>query len=243
MPVAHLAQSGPRQNYLLSALPDNDFQNLLQELQPVQLEVGQTVHEAGPVSHAWFPASCVLSLQYVTSHGATIEVASIGDEGMAGVDAVMSDDHFQHPVVVRAAGIAYRLPVQTLITEFRRCPTLQAVTLRYLHSLLAQVMQAAACNRHHSIEQQLCRCLLSSLDRQPDSDIRLTQEFIANTLGVRRESITEAARKLQQAGVIHYRRGHITVDDRRALEAEACECYGVVRREVERMQQDGRIAA
>ena len=242
MAIAHIAQHGPRQNYLLAALPESSFQHLLPQLAAVQLESGQMVDDSRGLPHAWFPATCVLSMQYTTSEGYATEVACIGNEGMTGIGAVMSGERLRHPLVVRSAGIAYRLPVRTVIDEFRRCEQWHNALLRYIQALLAQIMQTAACNRYHSIDQQFCRWLLTTLDRQATNQLSLTQEAIANTLGVRRESITEAARKLQRAGAIHYSRGHITVDDRSRLEAGACECYGLVRQEFERMQ-DRRIAA
>jgi CRP-like cAMP-binding protein len=241
MPITLIAPSGaphsPRQNLLLSALPEADYQRLLPHLEPVQLKIGQPMYDTGTaMRHVYFPANCIVSMLYVTRNGASTETAVIGNEGMVGVALLMGGETLQHPTIVKSAGVAYRVRESIIRTEFKQCNTLQDILLRYTHALLSQIAQTAACNRHHSIDQQFCRCLLSSLDRSGSNELSMTQEFIANILGVRRESVTEAARKLQSAGLIHYTRGHIVVTDRKGLEMEVCECYSAVKREFDRMR-------
>lgn len=233
-------RESPRENALLAALPEPDYQRIAALLIPVQLQAGQLLHDGALASYAWFPAGCILSLQVSTESGACAEVACIGSEGVAGVEAVLADGARPQPALVRSAGLAWRLPVPALQREFAHSSALQAVLLAYVQVLFLQLMQSAACSRHHSVDQQLCRCLLASLDRQPGQTLHMTQEFIAGLLGVRRESVTEAARRLQQAGIIHYSRGHIEVLDRAALEVQACECYAVTR---QRQAGPRRIAA
>jgi CRP-like cAMP-binding protein len=247
MAITYIAPAGslhsPTQNLLLAALPEADYQRLLPELEPVQMKIGQTLYETGaPMRHVYFLASSFVSLLYVTRNGATTETAVIGNEGMVGIALIMGGETIQNPTVVKSSGVGYRVREAVIQAEFKHCDSLQQILLRYTHALLSQIAQTAACNRHHSIDQQFCRCLLSSLDRSSSNELSMTQEFIANTLGVRRESVTEAARKLQNAGLIHYSRGHITVTDRKGLESEVCECYSVVKREFDRMRP-GRIAA
>lgn len=243
MPITPVAPPSPAQNHLLSALPEADYQRLLPQLEPVKMDIGQPLYETGcQMRHVYFPASCIVSLLYVTQNGATTEIAVIGNEGMIGVALFMGGETVRNPTMVKSSGYGYRLKESVLKEEFKHCESLQQILLRYTHALLAQVTQTAACNRHHSIDQQFCRCLLSSLDRLPSNELSMTQEFIANTLGVRRESVTEAAKKLQNAGLIHYSRGHIVVTDRKGLESEVCECYSVVKKEYDRIRTD-RIAA
>ena len=243
MAIAHIAPHNPQQNHLLAALPEEDYQRLLPQLEPVQMKIGQPLYETGaPMRHVYFLATSIVSLLYVTQNGATTEIAVIGNEGMVGVGLFMGGETTRSPTMVKSSGYGYRLKESIIKDEFKRCDSLQHILLRYTHALLAQVTQTAACNRHHSIDQQFCRFLLSSLDRLPSNELIMTQEFIANTLGVRRESVTEAAKKLQSAGLIHYSRGHITVTDRKGLESEVCECYSVVKKEYDRMRTD-RIAA
>lgn len=229
MPIAQLAPLSPRHNSLLASLPEAEVQRLAPLLSPVQLEAGQLLHESWGERHAFFPANAVLSLHYTTSQGATAEVACIGSEGVAGVEALLAPDTPSYPLLTRSSGCAFRLPLAALEREFHASPALQMALMGFLRSLLAQLMQATACSRHHAVQQQLCRCLLAGLDRQSGSVLHMTQEFIAGLLGVRRESVTAAARELQQAGAIHYSRGHIHVLDRQRLEAEACECYRLLR--------------
>lgn len=239
MPIAQIAQHTPKQNLLLAALPEADYQRLLPHLEPVQLKIGQPLYETGSqMRHVYFLATCIVSLLYVTQNGSTTETAVIGNEGMVGVSLFMGGENSHNPTMVKSAGMAYRLKESVICDEFKHCDSVQHILLRYTQALLTQITQTAACNRHHSIDQQFCRCLLSSLDRLPSNELSMTQEFIATTLGVRRESVTEAAKKLQSAGLIHYTRGHITVTDREGLEAEVCECYSVVRKVYERMRKD-----
>ncbi|MDB5763124.1 MAG: Crp/Fnr family transcriptional regulator [Herminiimonas sp.] len=243
MAIPHITPHSPKQNHLLAALPDADFRRLLPELEAVQMKIGQPLYETGSqMRHVYFPANSIVSLLYVTRNGAATEIAVIGNEGMVGVALFMGGETTQNPTMVKSSGYAYRLKESVIKEEFKHCESLQYILLRYTHALLAQITQTAACNRHHSIDQQFCRCLLSSLDRLPSNEVSMTQEFIANTLGVRRESVTEAAKKLQSAGLIHYSRGHIIVTDRKGLESEVCECYSVVKKEYDRMRSD-RIAA
>ena len=220
-----------KQNLLLAALPEADYQRLFVQLEPVQLKIGQPLDGPGvSCAHAYFIVSGVVSMLYRTLDGEVSEVAVIGNEGMAGVELFMGGSAHA-VVVVKSAGFAYRMREAAIQAEFRQCDSLQRVLLRYTHSLLGQIAQTAACNRHHSIDQQFCRFLLTNLDRLPSSELHMTQESIAHALGVRRESITEAAKKLQSAGLIRYSRGHITVTDREGLESGACECYAAVKRE------------
>ena len=231
MSIAQLAPYSPRQNSLLGALAEPDYQRLATLLTPVQLEAGQLLHSAGGLRHAWFPVTSILSLQYMTSHGAGAEVACIGAEGVAGLEATLAPDSPGWPLLARRGGVAWRMPLAALQEHMRACPALHALLMSSLQHLFAQLMQSAACSRHHPVEQQFCRCLLDGLDRHAGSELDKTQEFIASLLGVRRESVTEAARRLQQAGVIHYSRGHIRVLQRQALEQQACECYQALRRQ------------
>jgi CRP-like cAMP-binding protein len=240
MATTHIAPCGlqsPRLNHLLAALPAPDYERMLPYLEPVQLKIGQQLYETGmPMRHVYFPITSIVSLLYITRNGSTTETAVIGNEGMVGVALLMGGEITQNPTIVKSSGIAYRARESAILDEFKHCDSLQQILLRYTHALLLQVAQTAACNRHHSIDQQFCRCLLSSLDRSAGNELSMTQEFIAGILGVRRESITEAARKLQSAGLIHYSRGHIVVTDRKGLESEACECYSVVKREYDRIR-------
>ena len=223
---------GARLNQLLGALPDADFDDLSSHLESVTLRLGESIYEpGGRLAHAVFPTTSIMSLHYVTATGASAETAGVGNEGMVGVALFMGGDTTASSARVLVAGGAYRLPAGQLRLAFDRSGSLRGLLLRYVHSLIAQTVQVAACNRHHPIEQQFCRWLLSTLDRAPSGDLVMTQELVSHTLGVRRESITEAAARLQQAGLISYRRGHISVVDRAGLEQRACECYGALRRE------------
>lgn len=221
-----------RLNRLLAALPDADFADLSAHLERVTLRLGESIYEpGGRLPYAVFPIQSIVSLHYVTETGASAETAAVGNEGMVGLAIFMGGDTTASSARVLVAGDAYRLPAGQLRLAFERIAGLRLLLLRHAQSLIAQIAQVAACNRHHPIEQQFCRWLLSTLDRAPTGDLVMTQELVSHTLGVRRESITEAAKRLQQAGVISYRRGHISVLDRAGLEQRACECYGVVRRE------------
>ncbi|MTW21113.1 Crp/Fnr family transcriptional regulator [Allochromatium palmeri] len=227
----------PRQNQLLAALPDCEFERLSAALELVQLPLGMALYEPGmELDHVYFPTTSIVSLLYVMENGASAEIAVAGNEGIVGIAVFMGGGTVQNRAVVQSAGHAYRLKGRALKQEFarvggRRHGTLQPLLLRYTMSLLAQMAQTAVCNRHHTVDQQLCRWLLLSLDRLPGNELHMTQELIANMLGVRREGVTEAAGKLQSAGLIHYSRGHITVLDRPGLESRVCECYEVVRKE------------
>lgn len=243
MGITDFGSPNPKQNHLLAALPDEDFQRLLAHLELVPMKLGESVYDASrSMQYVYFPTNSIVSLLSVTKSGATTETAAVGNEGMVGVGMVMGDETLPGPTLVRSSGYAYRLRDSIIKNEFKHCDSMQALLLRYTQTLMAQMAQNAACNRHHSIEQQLCRCLLSSLDRLQTNELSMTQEFIAGLLGVRRESVTEAARKLQSAGLIHYSRGHITVTDRAGLEASVCECYSVVRKTFDTIRID-RIAA
>jgi len=235
MPVA----PSPSQNHLLAALPTADFERLAVHLELVPLALGQMLYEPGEqLRHAYFPTTSIVSLHYVTESGASAETAGVGNEGMVGVSLFMGGDTTSSSAVVQTAGHAYRLERRWLKQEFDRADLLQRVLLRYTQALMTQMAQTATCNRHHSVEQQLCRWLLLTLDRAPSHELVMTQELVASMLGVRRESVTEAAGNLQNAGYIRYRRGHIGVLDRAGLESRACECYGVVKKEVTRLLND-----
>lgn len=223
-------------NHLLSGLPELVLARLRPALEAVQLEAGQVLYEAGGrLSHMYFPLSAIVSLQYVMSDGASAEIAVVGHDGVIGVALFMGGESTSSRALVRGAGQALRLPAALLKEEFSRQGELQILLLRYTQVLLTQMAQSAVCNRHHSIEQQLCRCLLLSLDRARNTTLALTQELIANLLGVRREGVSEAAGRLQQQGVIRYNRGSIKVLERARLEALCCECYAVVKRETDRI--------
>ena len=227
---------GPRQNRLLAALPDADYQRLLPALEPVSLPLGQVLYEAGGSQpHVYFPTDSIISLLYVMEDGASAEIAVTGCEGLVGVALFMGGETTPSRAVVQSAGAGYRLRAGVLKKEFDRGGAVHHLALRYTQALLTQMAQTAVCNRHHSVEQQLCRWLLLSLDRLPSNELTMTQELIANMLGVRREGVTEAAGRLQAAGLIKYSRGHIEVLDRTRLERRVCECYGVVKREYDRL--------
>jgi len=230
------AQYTPRQNHLLAALPREDYERLLPDLEPVPLPLGWTVHSAGDQEkYLYFITAGIVSRFYVTENGASAESAVTGSEGVIGIASFLGGESTPSRAVVQSAGYAYRLKAAALKTEFERGGPLQHLLLRYTQALLTQMAQTAVCNRHHSVEQQLCRWLLLSLDRLPSNELNMTQELIANMLGVRREGVTEAAGHLQAAGLIHYSRGHITVLDRPKLEARVCECYAAVRKEMDRL--------
>lgn len=224
------------QNRLLAGLPVADAARLAPRLELVPLRLGDMIYEPGTqMRHAYFPTTSVVSLHYVMQSGASAETAGVGHEGVVGVSLFMGGDTTPSSAVVQVTGHAYRLETSALLEEFRRAGALQRRLLRYTQALIAQMTQTAVCNRHHSIEQQLCRWLLLTLDRLVFRELLVTQEQIAGTLGVRRESITDAAGGLQAAGFIRYRRGHIAVLDRAGLQQRSCECYAVVRDEIERL--------
>ncbi len=229
----------PQHNHLLAALPQADFDLFAQHLELVPMALGQMLYEPGTqLRHAFFPTTSIVSLHYVTETGASAETAGVGNEGVVGISLFMGGDTTPSSAVVQTAGHAYRLDRHVLQSEFNRAGALQRLLLRYTQALMTQMAQSAVCNRHHSVEQQLCRWLLLTMDRVPARELVMTQELVASMLGVRRESVTEAAGNLQTAGYIRYRRGHIAVLERQGLEASACECYGVVKKELERLLSD-----
>lgn len=230
-----------RQNHLLAALPLAEFEHLSAQLELVQLPLGTMLYAPGEqLQHAYFPTTSIVSLHYVMASGASAEAAGVGNEGVVGVSLFMGGNTTPSSAVVQTAGHAYRLERRVLLEEFNRAGLMQRLLLRYTQALITQIMQTAACNRHHSVEQQLCRWLLLTIDRVPSAELIMTQELIASMLGVRREGITEAAGKLQNAGCIRYRRGHIAVLDRAGLETRTCECYAVVKKELTRLLTDVR---
>jgi CRP-like cAMP-binding protein len=231
----------PTHNHLLAALPASELERFAPRLEPAALPLGEMLYEpGGQLEHAYFPVSAIVSLHYVTASGASAAVAGVGNEGMLGVSLFMGGDTTPSSAVVQTAGRAYRLERRLLKEEFNRNGALQNLLLRYTQALMAQMTQTAVCNRHHSVEQQLCRWLLATLDRIPSGQIVMTQELVAGMLGVRREGVTEAAGRLQQAGFIQSRRGHIAVLERAGLETRVCECYAVVRNEFHRLLYDRR---
>jgi CRP-like cAMP-binding protein len=229
----------PNQNHLLAALPTAEFEPLADHLELVHLPLGEMLYEpGGQMRHAYFPTTAIISLHYVMESGASAESAGVGNEGMLGVSLFMGGNSTSSSAVVQTAGHAYRLEGPQLLQAFHRAGLLQRVLLRYTQALMTQMSQTAVCNRHHTVEQQLCRWLLLTLDRSPSNELVMTQELIANMLGVRREGVTEAAGNLQRAGFISYRRGHIAVLDRHGLEQRVCECYAVVKTELKRLLCD-----
>jgi CRP-like cAMP-binding protein len=231
----------PRQNHLLAALPTEEFEALAAHLELVPMPLGQILYDpGGQLQHAYFPTTAIVSLHYVMESGASAESAGVGNEGVVGISLFMGGETTPSSAVVQTAGHAYRLQSRLLKRAFSRAGLLQNLLLRYTQALITQMSQTAACNRHHSVEQQLCRWLLLTLDRLPSTELVMTQELVASMLGVRREGITEAAGNLQRAGVISYRRGHIAVLDRSGLETRACECYAVVKKELSRLLSDVR---
>ena len=231
----------PQQNHLLAALPPAELERLSAHLGLVPLRLGEILYEpGGQMQHAYFPTTSIVSLHYVMESGASAETAGVGNEGVVGISLFMGGDTTPSSAVVQTAGHAYRLAGRLLKQEFNRAGPMQHLLLRYTQALITQMIQTAACNRHHSVEQQLCRWLLLTLDRLPSRELVMTQELVASMLGVRREGITQAAGNLQQAGLIRYRRGHIAVADRAGLEARACECYAVVKKELGRLLSDVR---
>lgn len=226
----------PKDNELLAAFPAEVQERIFPYLDLCSLQLGKVLYEAGDVMrYVYFPTDCIISLVYEMEDGASAEISVVGLEGILGIAAFMGGESSSSRAMVLHAGNCYRLPVQRLQYEFNNNSTARSILLRYTQSLIAQMGQTAVCNRHHTIDQQLCRWLLLSLDRLPSDKITMTQELIANMLGVRRESVTEAAGKLQHRGVIRYQRGRITVIDRPQLEALCCECYAVVRKEAIRL--------
>src|SRR6202047_1059346 len=232
MPDSH----DPQQNHLLAALSPAERERIYPHLRLVPMPLGEILYESGDLlRHVYFPTDSIVSLLYVLEDGASAEISVVGNEGLIGIALFMGGETTPSRAIVQSAGHAYRLIGQQLKDEFHRNGELQLLLLRYAQALITQMAQTAVCNRHHSVDQQLCRWLLLSLDRLPSNKLIMTQELIANMLGVRREGVTDAAGKLQRLGVINYSRGLITVLDRRKLEELCCECYGVVKRETDRL--------
>jgi CRP-like cAMP-binding protein len=233
------SRSGPNQNHLLAALPAADFGRLSRHLELVELPLGKMLYEPDRrLEYAYFPTTSVVSLHYVMESGAAAEAAGVGNEGVVGISLVMGRDTTPSSAVVQTAGYGYRLPGRLLQQEFHRAGTMQRLLLRYAQALIAQVIQTAACNQHHLLEQQLCRFLLLTLDRVRSQKMAMTQELIADLLGVRREGIGMAIARLRRAGLISWRRGHMAVLKRSGLEARACECYFKVKAELARLRSD-----
>jgi CRP-like cAMP-binding protein len=226
----------PRNNFLLAALPDPEWQRWQSVLEKVEMPLGQVLYEPGTtLAHVYFPTTSIVSLLYVMENGASAEIAVVGNEGLVGVALFMGGESTPSRAVVQSAGYGLRLKAQLLKNEFNRAGPVLHLLLRYTQALITQMAQTAACNRHHTLDQQLCRWLLLSLDRLGTNELAMTQELIANMLGVRREGVTEAALTLQEAGLISYTRGRIKVLDRPRLEKRTCECYAVVKREYDRL--------
>jgi CRP-like cAMP-binding protein len=237
------ANHSPAQNHLLALLPPAELEALSAHLELIPMRLGEMLYEpGGQLQHVYFPTTAIVSLHYVLESGASAESAGVGNEGVVGIALFMGGNTTSSSAVVQTAGHAYRLSGRLVKQEFERAGVLQRLLLRYTQALVTQMAQTAACNRHHSVEQQLCRWLLLTLDRMRTSDLVMTQELVASMLGVRREGITEAAGNLQRAGMIRYRRGHIEVLERKGLEARSCECYAVVHKEIERLLSDIRCS-
>ena len=231
-----IPSSDSTKNHLLAALPQAESQRWLPLLESVELSLGQVLYESGTtLTHVYFPTTAIISLLYVMENGASAEIAVVGNEGIVGISLFMGGESTSSRAVVQSAGKGFRLNAQKMKEEFDRAGPVLRLLLRYTQALITQMSQTAVCNRHHSLDQQLCRWLLLSLDRLEGNQLVMTQELIANMLGVRREGVTEGALKLQHAGLIRYARGHITVLDRAGLEKRSCECYAVVKKEYDRL--------
>jgi len=234
--MAEPALHTPHQNHLLNALPPSDHARIASQLELVPMELGHVLYESGDkLRHVYFPTTSIISLLYVMEDGASAEIAVVGNEGILGISLFMGGETTPSRAIVQSAGHAFRLKAALLKEEFARYGPTMHLLLRYTQALITQMAQTAVCNRHHSVDQQLCRWLLLSLDRLGSNQLSMTQELIANMLGVRREGVTEAAGKLQDAGLIRYGRGRITVLDRPGLEKRSCECYEVVKKEFDRL--------
>lgn len=228
--------SDPTSNQLLAAIPSQDLARWRQQLEPVEMPLGSVLYEPGcPLSHVYFPSTAIVSLLYVTQDGESAEIAVVGNEGVVGIALFMGGETAPNRAVVQSAGAGFRLKAQTIKAEFNRSAPVMHLLLRYTQALITQMAQTAVCNRHHSLDQQLCRWLLMSLDRLQGNALSMTQELIADMLGVRREGVSEAAGKLQRAGLISYARGRIEILDRPGLELRTCECYAVVKGEYARL--------
>ncbi len=232
----------PNQNHLIAALPIEIYERMLPQLEEILMPLGQVLYESGSLmKYAYFPTTAIISMHYVLENGASTEISGVGNEGVLGVALFMGGNTTSSLATVQAAGYAYRMKRQLMVNEFNLAGPMMRLMLRYTQALITQISQTAVCNRHHSIEQQLCRWLLLTLDRLPSQELTITQELIAGMLGVRREGITEAAGNLQRAGLISYRRGHITILNRQGLEFRSCECYNVVKEEFIRLLCDTSI--
>jgi CRP-like cAMP-binding protein len=226
----------PKQNHLLAALQDDDYARLLPDLELFKMPLGESIYESGvPMEYVYFPTTCMISLLYVMENGDSAEIAVVGNDGLVGVSVFMGGEGMSSRAVVQNAGECYRLAAKTMESEFALGGSLQHVALRFTQALIAQMVQTGACNRHHTLEQQLCRWLLLSLDRLPGNQISMTQQLIGNMLGVRRAGVTEATDSLEENGVIRYSKGRITVLNRAKLERRACECYAAVKNEIKRL--------
>jgi CRP-like cAMP-binding protein len=233
------ARHNPNQNHLLAALPVEIFERISPHLEPISMLLGEVLYESGgQLQHVYFPTTAILSLHYIMENGASAEIAGVGNEGVLGISLFMGGNTTTSRATVQTAGFGYRLKGRLMMEEFNRAGPMMRLLLRYTQALITQMSQTAVCNRHHSVEQQLCRWLLLTLDRLSSNELIMTQELIASMLGVRREGITEAAGNLQRAGLISYRRGHITVLERSGLESRVCECYAVVKNEFDRLLCD-----
>ena len=236
LPMPAPAPHNPHQNHLLDALPEGAYDRLAAHLELIPMRLGDVLYESGDrLRYVYFPTTAIVSLLYVMEDGASAEIAIVGNEGILGISLFMGGETTPSRAVVQSAGHGFRLKAELLKSEFGRFGPTMHLLLRYTQALITQMAQTAVCNRHHSVDQQLCRWLLLSLDRLSSNELSMTQELIANMLGVRREGVTEAAGKLQSAGLIEYRRGKIAVLDRPGLEARACECYQVVKTEFDRL--------
>ncbi len=230
------SQQEPKTNQLLAVLPRDEWRRWQPHLEPVDLPLGHVLYEpGGTLDHVFFPTTAIVSLLYVMENGASAEIAVVGLEGLVGISLFMGGESTPSRAVVQSAGQAYQLSAKLIKEEFNRSRAVMHLLLRYTQALITQMAQTAVCNRHHSLDQQLCRWLLLSMDRLRGNELVMTQELIANMLGVRREGVTESALKLQRAGLISYSRGHITVIDRAGLEKRTCECYAVVKKEYDRL--------
>ncbi len=226
----------PRANQLIAALPESIWQQWVPRLEAVDMQLGDVLYRSGcTMSHVYFPTTGIVSLLQILESGASAEVAVVGNEGIVGVSAFMGGQSSPSQAVVKSAGLGFRLQTRTIVHAFEQGGALPKLLLRYTQALMTQIAQTAVCNRHHSLDQRLCRLLLFTLDRLQTQELRMTHELIANMLGVRREGVSEAALALQKAGLINYQRGHISVHDRPALETRSCECYAVVTNEYLRL--------
>lgn len=239
MVIIKSAAHAPEQNHLLAALPAETFDRISPHLELIAMPLGQVLYESGCLmQQVYFPTTSIVSLQYLMENGATAEIAGVGNEGVLGISLFMGGNTTPGRALVQTGGHGYRLKARVMMEEFNRAGPMMRLMLRYTQALITHISQTAVCNRHHSVEQQLCRWLLLTLDRLPSNELTMTQELVAGMLGVRREGITEAAGNLQRAGLISYRRGHITVTDRAGLEKSTCECYAVVKKEFHRLLSD-----